>query len=164
MVIQTFILPMLQPMLNLIATCQLFVFQKLDAILNSFCNDFIYPDDASCCRDLEKVTQLQFNTFAMLSTWYVIFVLTILCVFFYKNTNKNKMPGSLFDQTLKPFESQGNRPKNPFSGFSYFVYTAILKATKRFTYFRTISKFIEHYLYFHDFCTVLYLKLYLHFF
>lgn len=42
----------------------------MDALLNAFCNDYIYPDDASCCKDLERITKLQFNAFAFLATWY----------------------------------------------------------------------------------------------
>ena len=47
----------------------LFILQKVDAILNAFCNDYIYPEDASCCKDLERITPLQFNAFAVLGTW-----------------------------------------------------------------------------------------------
>ncbi|XP_065051911.1 N-acetylneuraminate 9-O-acetyltransferase-like [Rhopilema esculentum] len=52
---------------------------QLDMILNSFCNQYMVPTDASCCIEMEKITKLQFNTFAVFATcvllWFVMFCL-----------------------------------------------------------------------------------------
>ncbi|XP_065651568.1 N-acetylneuraminate 9-O-acetyltransferase isoform X3 [Hydra vulgaris] len=50
---------------------------KVDAILNSFCNNYIYPDDASCCKDLERITKLQFNAFSVLGTCVLLWILMV---------------------------------------------------------------------------------------
>lgn len=53
--------------------------KKVNAIINSFCNDFIYPDDASCCKTLERITQLQFNAFAVLGTCVILWMIMWIC-------------------------------------------------------------------------------------
>eukprot|EP00111_Clytia_hemisphaerica_P019228 TCONS_00056781-protein len=78
---------------------------KLDAILNSFCNDFVYPDDASCCRDLDHVTQLQFNTFAMLSTCVILWFLMFIC-----RKRRDKVVQSLSSSELERYDASSMFP------------------------------------------------------
>jgi len=47
---------------------------QLGMILNSFCNQYMIPNDASCCMEIEKITKLQHNTFAVFATCIILWL------------------------------------------------------------------------------------------
>ncbi|XP_048576358.1 N-acetylneuraminate 9-O-acetyltransferase [Nematostella vectensis] len=52
---------------------------ELDFLLNFYCNRYMQVNDASCCLPTPRITQLQYNTFAVFVTCFVLFIIMFVC-------------------------------------------------------------------------------------